>query len=58
MIKVQQDKRRLEHFNQSYINNIIDKNFDNKKEVLKYVNSAKSSEKSLALFASKWMLKT
>ncbi len=58
MIKVQQDKRRLEHFNQSYINNIVDKNFDNKKEVLKYVNSAKSSEKSLALFASKWMLKT
>ena len=58
MIKVQHDKKRLNHLNNNYIDIIVSKNFDNKNEVLNYINSAKSSERSLALFASKWMLKT
>ena len=55
---MQQDRIRLLHFNHDYINNIVEKNFDNKNEVLKYINSVKDSEKSIALFTSKWMLKT
>ena len=58
MIKVQHDKKRLNHLNNNYIDVIVSKNFDNKNEVLSYVNSTNSSERSLALFASKWMLKT
>ena len=58
LIKIQQDRKRLPHFNNDYINNIVEKNFDNKNEVLKYINSVKGSERSIALFTSKWMLKT
>ena len=58
MIKVQQDKKRLNHLNEKHINQIVSKNFDNINEVLKYIKSAKPNDKSLALFASKWMLKT
>ena len=58
MIKVQQDKKRLDHIDKSYLKMIVTKNFDNESDVLKYINSAKNSEKILALFSSKWMLKT
>ena len=58
MIKVQQDKKRLDHIDKSYLKMIVSKNFDNESDVLKYINSAKNSEKILALFSSKWMLKT
>ena len=58
IIKSLQDKKKLSHLNDNYIKKIISNNFDNKDEILQYLNSVKIVEKSIALFASKWMLKT
>ena len=52
------NKNFFKHLDSSNINQIISKNFDNEKELFKLLNNVNVNEKPIALFSSKWMLKT
>ena len=57
-IKVQQNKRRLDHCDKEFIQEIISRNFDNVNEIFDYIRKVNTNEHTIALFSSKWMLKT
>ena len=52
------NKKFFNHLDSSDINQIISKNFDNEKELFKLLKNVNVNEKPIALFSSKWMLKT
>ena len=41
-----------------YLNEILKRNFDNSKEIISFLKNISNNEKIIALFSSKWMLKT
>ena len=46
------------HGNNEYLNEILKRNFDNSKEIISFLKNIGDDEKIIALFSSKWMLKT
>ena len=51
-------KGKLLHLDKSYLDRIIELNFDNVSEIKTFLEKVNNNEESVALFSSKWMLKT
>jgi len=51
-------KGKLIHLDKSYLDRIIELNFDNVSEIKTFLEKVNNNEESVALFSSKWMLKT
>ena len=58
LIKIQQNKSRLDHCDINFLKEIIFRNFNDFNEVFNYVRKVNNKEQTVALFSSKWMLKT
>ena len=52
------DKWKFKHIDNEYLNEILKRNFDNSKEIISFLKNIDNDEKIIALFSSKWMLKT
>ena len=52
------DKGKYKHIDNEYLNEILKRNFDNSKEIISFLKNISNDEKIIALFSSKWMLKT
>ena len=52
------NKNKFKHIDKTFLDEIIRKNFDDDKEVRSFIENVSEDEKIIALFTSKWMLKT
>ena len=58
LLNALKQKGKLIHLDKSYLDRIIELNFDNVSEIKTFLEKVNNNEESVALFSSKWMLKT
>ena len=52
------NKNKFKHIDKTFLDEVIGKNFDDPNEVRSFIEKISKDEKIIALFTSKWMLKT